>query len=288
MKKSILTLCLSICSALSLHAMSYEEASQQALFLTDKMAYELNLNQQQYEDCYEINLDYLLGVTTPDDVYGTYLQYRNADLRHILYDWQYSIFAATDYFLHPLYWSAGVWTYPIYRHYNAGYFYYSRPAVFAHYRGGHGRYYYSGGYYLSRRPHWNGGLRGMDRGRVHRGYGAHHGGGRGYHVGTPNHGGHNGGHVGSTPQQHGTHGGRGGGYQSNYSHSSSTRTNPSHSMTPNHSTAPSHTHSGRGGGYSGNIRSSSVSAPSHGGGSHHGGGFGGSSRGGGQRGGHRR
>ncbi len=45
-------------------AMSYEQARQQALFLTDKMAYELNLTDDQYEAAYEVNLDYLMGVNT--------------------------------------------------------------------------------------------------------------------------------------------------------------------------------------------------------------------------------
>ena len=42
-------------------AMSYEQARNEALFLTDKMAYELNLTDEQYEAAYEINLDYLMG-----------------------------------------------------------------------------------------------------------------------------------------------------------------------------------------------------------------------------------
>ena len=36
-------------------AMGYNEARQEALFLTDKMAYELGLNQAQYDAVYEIN-----------------------------------------------------------------------------------------------------------------------------------------------------------------------------------------------------------------------------------------
>ena len=48
----------------SLNAMSYEEARDRARFLTDKMAYELNLNDQQYNDAYEINLDYLMNIRT--------------------------------------------------------------------------------------------------------------------------------------------------------------------------------------------------------------------------------
>ena len=52
------------------NAMSYEQARHEALFLTDKMAYELNLTEDQDEAVYEINLDYLMGVTSYDDVYA--------------------------------------------------------------------------------------------------------------------------------------------------------------------------------------------------------------------------
>ena len=170
MKKILCSLAMVFGCVLSAAAMSYEEAREQALFLTDKMAYEINLNDEQYEYCYEINLDYLMSVETADDVYGAYLSYRNADLRHILFDWQYTIFAATDYFFHPLLWHRGVWTFPIYRHYTYGHFFYHRPHVYISYRGGHGRHFFGAGYYGSRRPHWSGGLRGHDRGPVaHRG-----------------------------------------------------------------------------------------------------------------------
>ena len=63
-------------------AMSYEQARQQALFLTDKMAYELNLTDDQYEAAYEVNLDYLMGINTYDDLYGAYWRQRNADLSY--------------------------------------------------------------------------------------------------------------------------------------------------------------------------------------------------------------
>ena len=69
------------------NAMSYKQARQQALFLTDKMAYELNLTDDQYEAAYEINLDYLMSVNTVDDLYGSYWRYRNLDLSYILLDW---------------------------------------------------------------------------------------------------------------------------------------------------------------------------------------------------------
>ena len=44
--------------------MSYEHARSQALFLTDKMAYELNLTEEQYEAAFEVNLDYLMSIKT--------------------------------------------------------------------------------------------------------------------------------------------------------------------------------------------------------------------------------
>lgn len=46
----------------SASAMSYSQAKDQALFLADKMAYELKLTDEQYEAAYEINLDYLMAV----------------------------------------------------------------------------------------------------------------------------------------------------------------------------------------------------------------------------------
>ena len=228
MKKMILSIALTFTVFSNIFAMSYEEARRQALFLTDKMAYELNLNDQQYEDCYEINLDYLLSVETADDAYGNYLAYRNADLRHILLDWQYTIFAAADYFLHPLYWHRGVWHYPIYRYYAVNRFFYGRPHVYFSYRGGHGRFHYSAGYYGSRRPHsWTGGLRGMDRGAVgHHGGGYHVGGGRrsggDYHIGEGRRSG-GGYHIGEGRQGGGGHRLESGRSSQGYTHPSSTR-----------------------------------------------------------------
>ena len=62
MKKIIIALTALLTMALNANAMSYEQARREALFLTDKMAYELNLTEDQYEAAYEINLDYLLSI----------------------------------------------------------------------------------------------------------------------------------------------------------------------------------------------------------------------------------
>ena len=137
--------------ALSTMAMSYEQARDRALFLTDKMAYELNLNDEQYEAAYEVNLDYLMSISTYDDLYGTYWTRRNMDLSYILFDWQYNAFCSAAYFYRPLVWTDGVWRFSIYARYpNRTYFYFGRPAFYATYYGGHswhrngGRSWYHG------------------------------------------------------------------------------------------------------------------------------------------------
>lgn len=119
-------------------AMSYEQARREALFLTDKMAYELNLTDSQYDAAYEINLDYLMGVTGRDNVYGTYWERRNIDMGYVLLDWQYRAFCEATYFYRPLYWDAGYWHFGIYARYpHRTHFYFSRPTVYVSYRGGH-------------------------------------------------------------------------------------------------------------------------------------------------------
>ncbi len=138
MKKFMLTLVALITMTVQASAMSYEQARDQALFLTDKMAYELNLTDDQYEAAYEINLDYLMGVNSRNDLFGSYWTQRNLDLSYILLDWQYRAFVDAAYFYRPLYWDAGFWHFRIYARYpHRDYFYFGRPAFYVSYRGGH-------------------------------------------------------------------------------------------------------------------------------------------------------
>lgn len=161
----------------TVNAMSYEQARQQALFLTDKMAYELNLTNDQYEAAYEINLDYLIGVNTYDDLYGPYWRYRNVDLSYVLLDWQYRAYCAASYFYRPLYFSDGLWHFSIYARYpHRDYFYFDRPVVYVSYCGGHswhrngGRSWYNGRRYAERRGDAHFGMRdGFNRGDYGRG-----------------------------------------------------------------------------------------------------------------------
>ena len=156
MKKMFFALMVMLTSTMAASAMSYEQARNEALFLTDKMAYELNLTDEQYEAAYEINLDYLMGVAGRDDVFGTYWERRNLDLSYILYDWQWNAYIAASYFYRPLFWEAGYWHFGIYRRYpHRDFFYFGRPHFYATYRGGHAWHIHgTHGYYYGRREHF--------------------------------------------------------------------------------------------------------------------------------------
>ena len=156
MKKIMIALTMMLLTAATGNAMSYEQARNEALFLTDKMAYELNLTDEQYEAAYEINLDYLMGVTSRDDVFGVYWERRNLDLSYIMLEWQWNAFCAATYFYRPLYWLDGFWHFAVYARYpHRDYFYFGRPVFYATYRGGHAWHVVGGhGYYHSHRDHF--------------------------------------------------------------------------------------------------------------------------------------
>ena len=73
MKKIIISIIYCVAFNLSIHAMTYGQAQSASLYLTDKMAYELNLSIEQFEAAYEINLDYFLMVNRDIDLYAKYV-----------------------------------------------------------------------------------------------------------------------------------------------------------------------------------------------------------------------
>ena len=143
-------------------SMSVSKIRNHARFLTDRMAYELDFTPMQYEDCYEINYDFIYYVSTfmPDVVHGyydainsyyRYLDYRNDDLRFIMTASQYIRFMSKPYFYRPIYTSASTWNFRIYTIYsNRSFYYYDPPVIFKKYHGGHSRTYYSNSFYVNR------------------------------------------------------------------------------------------------------------------------------------------
>lgn len=118
-------------------ALSFDEARHEALYLTDKMAYELMLSSEQMEAVYEINLDYLLNVNRGSDLYGIFWERRNIDLQYVLSPYQYEIYLSANYFYRPLNWIRGAWKLAIYGRYaDPHLFYYSRPRAWVSFRGG--------------------------------------------------------------------------------------------------------------------------------------------------------
>ena len=142
MKKTIVStnrlmiLAVMMVMTISANAMSYNAAKHEALFLSDKMAYELNLTAAQYEAVYEINLDYLMSLNGHGDVFGIWWDRRNANLRFVLNSWQFDKYMSLAHFYRPVAWKAGGWTFAVYSHYNRGHFYNAHPKVFVTYKGG--------------------------------------------------------------------------------------------------------------------------------------------------------
>ncbi len=159
MKKLLVTMAVAIAGAVQAFALSPSAIRENARFLTDRMAYELNLTPRQYEDCYEINYDFICSINPIMDevVYGypeyidryyNYLDYRNDDLRYIMTEAQYVAFMSLDYFFRPIYTYAGNWLFRVFQIYtNTRFFYYDPPVIYHTYLGGHGRVHYPHGYY---------------------------------------------------------------------------------------------------------------------------------------------
>ncbi len=143
--KKMMILAVMMVMTISANAMSYNAAKHEALFLSDKMAYELNLTAAQYEAVYEINLDYLMNLNVHADVFGIWWDRRNTDLRYVLNSWQFEKYMRLAHFYRPVAWKAGGWTFAVYSHYDRGRFYNDRPKVFVTYKGGnshkHDRFY---------------------------------------------------------------------------------------------------------------------------------------------------
>ena len=143
--KKMMILAMMMVMTISANAMSYNAAKNEALFLSDKMAYELNLTPAQYEAVYEINLDYLMSLNGRSDVNGIWWDRRNTDLKYVLTAWQYEKYVGMNYFYRPVAWKSGKFTFNVYSHYKKGHFYNDRPKVFVIYKGGnshkHDRFY---------------------------------------------------------------------------------------------------------------------------------------------------
>ena len=112
MKRILFILLVVTASTTVMAGMSTSKVRKETRFLTDKMAYELDLNNPQYNDVYEINYDFIYSLRNImdyvvrgdewalDDYYEA-LDIRNDDLRWVLSDVQYRRFLGAEYFYRP-------------------------------------------------------------------------------------------------------------------------------------------------------------------------------------------
>lgn len=149
-----MTMIAALTLTVSASAMSYEQARSEALFLTDKMAYELNLTNAQREAVYEINLDYMMSIDGYGDMYGNYWSRRNSDILYVLSNYQYRRYLSINYFYRPVSWTNNAWYFGVHRYYtNPRKFYYRAPTAYEQFRGGRntGNSYYRGRSYINSR-----------------------------------------------------------------------------------------------------------------------------------------
>ena len=138
--KKMIFMAMMMTIAISASAMTYNQARNEALFLSDKMAYELGLTKSQYEAVYEINLDYLMCVNRQSDLYGKYWKRRNTDLKYILSAYQYRLFEKTEYFYRPMKWQNRDFTMTVYSRYsNKSKMYRGQPSAYSSYKGGNNK-----------------------------------------------------------------------------------------------------------------------------------------------------
>lgn len=151
MKKLIFTLVAIFTTCVNANALSVERSREEARFLTDKMAYELNLTDEQLQDIYEINYDYFRSLGPVDGIYDDSYNLRYRNINYVLADWQWEEFLLREYFLRPAYIFHGGWAFGIYNYYARTRFYFGIPSCYYHYHGYHHHHRHHD-YYRDRRP----------------------------------------------------------------------------------------------------------------------------------------
>ena len=159
-KKTLLLLVAWIgCMAFPVFASGLGDIRVNARFLTDRMAFELNLGTRQYHDLYEVNYDFLRNIDGYVDalarrnaraveMYYHYLDARNDDVRWILSKVSYNRFMNIDYFFRPVFAINRVCRLRIYSVYtDCHHYHYQPPRHYHTYCGEHDRRHWKGGSY---------------------------------------------------------------------------------------------------------------------------------------------
>lgn len=150
--RTILTAVAILFGAMTMNAqrMSYEAISNNARFLTDRMAYELGIRSMSIiDDIYRINFDYIYGVNEYlDEIamgyyyddYNDICAQRDYALRRLLGDYIWNRLVGYSYFYRPITFANRRWHFCIYDYdrYGVNHYFYSAPRHYSrHYEGGH-------------------------------------------------------------------------------------------------------------------------------------------------------
>lgn len=150
--RTILTTIAILFGAMTMNAqrMSYEAISNNARFLTDRMAYELGIRSMSIiDDIYRINFDYIYGVNEYLDeialgyYYDDYMEIcnrRDYALRRLLGDMLWNRLIGYNYFYRPITFANHRWHFCIYDYdrYGMNHYFYSAPRHYTRrYSGGH-------------------------------------------------------------------------------------------------------------------------------------------------------
>ncbi|MBP3774475.1 MAG: hypothetical protein ILA34_03900 [Bacteroidaceae bacterium] len=137
MKKKNFLFAAMILISTQVFALSKQRAQEEADFLTDKMAYELNLLDSQWDDVYEINYDFFRRLGSLSYDYSALARDRDRKMSYVLTGAQWEKYRLAGYFAKPVRPGYNSWIFVIYDHYKRGKYYRDSRYVVDRYRGGH-------------------------------------------------------------------------------------------------------------------------------------------------------
>lgn len=113
----ILTMVATVLMITSVSAQRIDNAYGEARFLTEKMVEELGLNGLLREKVYQLNLSYLNGINSYNDLNGLGWRQRNKQLKSMLTASQWKRYKKSSYFYRPISWRGNAYVHNIYNEY---------------------------------------------------------------------------------------------------------------------------------------------------------------------------
>lgn len=117
MKRILTAVVTLILSVTTISAQRLANISVEAQYITDKMAVELGLSTIQRASVFQLNVDYLNGITSYRDIDAKIWKLRNKKLKNVLNGSQWKLYKNAYYFYRPIGWKNGAYVHNIYAKY---------------------------------------------------------------------------------------------------------------------------------------------------------------------------